>query len=70
MTVQCAACQLLREGSLHTANGWICRPCELSASTIVMVYVIGGQRFHKLLKGVQVPAPESSRAAARKGAGE
>lgn len=54
MTIICACCGLLKEASLHTSNGWLCNPCERSASTIVQVYVIRGQRFHKLLKGVEV----------------
>lgn len=54
MTAQCASCGQLREGCLHTAQGWICNPCEKSASTIVQVYVINGRRFHKLLKGIEV----------------
>lgn len=54
MVAICASCSQLRDASLHTSNGWICNPCERSASTIVKVYVINGRRFHKLLRGVEV----------------
>lgn len=59
MTIVCSSCGRLVPGSLHTANGWICNPCERSASTIVVVYVINGRKFHKVLKGVEVPKHEA-----------
>jgi hypothetical protein len=54
---------------MHCAQGWVCNPCERSASTIVQVYVINGQRFHKLLRGVEVKTETAagSAAAVRKG---
>jgi hypothetical protein len=60
MTAMCAACGIVREVSLHTANGWVCHSCERSASALVLVYVIRGQKFYKLLKGVDVNAATPS----------
>lgn len=52
MVKVCASCNDLKDADTHTSEGWLCRPCVRSASTVIETLYINGQRFHRCLKGL------------------
>jgi len=59
VSVLCVVCQKVTDAFKHLGEGWVCRTCVLSASSIEAVYTIGGKTFTERLK---VPMPPRAEA--------
>lgn len=57
----CVCCAFVGRMHVHYSEGWACRRCHLSASTVVEIRWIKGNKFHRCLKGL---APKTEAPAA------